>query len=237
MSTPSIWRRVVASIQGIPAAGYGSREHVDALEGTVSRFAAENNDLRQRLEIRDAAASKALALAAEQQRLLVRYLALGEAVETHVKACRDSVDPELRVALAAVIGSAEGDRLKVALANVEALGSVGEPVAVFGDESVADMPMVRRFRKKPVVVEAMRNSGLKPCVEAIRAWMTAHGCEHKWAVDGEDEKSALWSIEIPTLEGTMLAAAGDWVIRGVAGEFYPCKPEIFAKSYETADEP
>jgi hypothetical protein len=43
-------------------------------------------------------------------------------------------------------------------------------------------------------------------------------------------------IYIPTLEGTMLATVGDWIIRGVKGEFYPCKPDIFALTYEPADE-
>jgi hypothetical protein len=42
---------------------------------------------------------------------------------------------------------------------------------------------------------------------------------------------------IHTLEGTMLASPGDWIIRGVRGEFYPCKPDIFAEAYEVADAP
>ena len=40
------------------------------------------------------------------------------------------------------------------------------------------------------------------------------------------------ALEIVTLEGTMYASPGDWIIRGVAGEFYPCKPDIFAATYE-----
>jgi len=43
-------------------------------------------------------------------------------------------------------------------------------------------------------------------------------------------------IEIITLEGIMSARLGDWIIKGVAGEFYPCKPEIFELTYEVADE-
>lgn len=39
-------------------------------------------------------------------------------------------------------------------------------------------------------------------------------------------------LEIPTLEGTMIANVGDWVIKGANGEFYPCKPDIFKKTYE-----
>ena len=41
-----------------------------------------------------------------------------------------------------------------------------------------------------------------------------------------------WCIDIPTLEGTMRASVGDYIIEGVHGEFYPCKPEIFAATYE-----
>lgn len=44
-------------------------------------------------------------------------------------------------------------------------------------------------------------------------------------------------VEIATLEGTMIADPGDWIITGVAGEHYPCKPEIFAATYEPTDEP
>jgi len=42
-------------------------------------------------------------------------------------------------------------------------------------------------------------------------------------------------IEIATLEGVMRADVGDWIIRGVAGEFYPCKPDIFAATYEPVE--
>jgi hypothetical protein len=40
---------------------------------------------------------------------------------------------------------------------------------------------------------------------------------------------------IPTLEGTMAAIRGDWIIKGINGEFYPCKPDIFEKTYEKMD--
>ena len=42
-------------------------------------------------------------------------------------------------------------------------------------------------------------------------------------------------MQIPTLEGVMTAKENDWIIKGLAGEFYPCKPEIFAKKYEPAE--
>lgn len=43
------------------------------------------------------------------------------------------------------------------------------------------------------------------------------------------------TIDIKTPEGTMCADPGDWVIRGVKGEFYPCKPDIFAETYEVVE--
>ena len=45
------------------------------------------------------------------------------------------------------------------------------------------------------------------------------------------------TLLIPTLEGEMRADVGDWIIRGIAGEYYPCKPDIFADSYEPVEEP
>lgn len=81
-----------------------------------------------------------------------------------------------------------------------------------------------RFRKKPVVIEAVRFDGRNEI--EIAAWMgsACHGAyTHP---DG---------FAIPTPEGTMVASPGDWIIRGVKGEFYPCKPEIFAASYEPAE--
>jgi hypothetical protein len=50
----------------------------------------------------------------------------------------------------------------------------------------------------------------------------------------DDESGALF---IPTLEGEMRADVGDWLIKGVAGEFYPCKPDVFAATYEPEETP
>jgi hypothetical protein len=43
-------------------------------------------------------------------------------------------------------------------------------------------------------------------------------------------------LKIPTLEGEMMASIGDWIIKGVNGELYPCKPDIFAKTYEKVED-
>ena len=86
---------------------------------------------------------------------------------------------------------------------------------------------VRRFRKKPVVIEAIQYQPHNNCVEIARfVGLSEVQCL---------ERSTLFII--PTLEGDMEASPGDWIIKGIAGEFYPCKPDIFENSYEeVADE-
>ena len=85
--------------------------------------------------------------------------------------------------------------------------------------------MARRFRKKPVVIEAIQFNG------------------HNFAEIGEFVGDAGFSggshitatLQIRTLEGKMTALQGDWIIKGVAGEFYPCNLDIFEMTYEAAD--
>lgn len=89
-----------------------------------------------------------------------------------------------------------------------------------------DISKVVQYRKKPVVIEAMQLVA-DPSHEfndALHAFMT--GCD--WCSDRD-------GIQIETLEGMMYASAGDWIIKGVKGEIYPCKPDIFAATYEPAD--
>jgi hypothetical protein len=85
---------------------------------------------------------------------------------------------------------------------------------------------VSKYRKKPVVVEAMQYTGKRGNAAAIMAWA---------GVDSISE-DLTGGLEIDTLEGTMRANVNDWVIRGVKGEFYPCKPDVFAATYEPAHE-
>ena len=83
-----------------------------------------------------------------------------------------------------------------------------------------------KFRKNPVVIEAQRFT--VNCQEAAAAW-----CGGKlW---GETLPEHQKVILIATLEGEMTARVGDWIIKGVSGEFYPCKPDIFALTYESAE--
>lgn len=78
-----------------------------------------------------------------------------------------------------------------------------------------------KFRKKPVVVEAWRWDGTteqkdRPdWLNAAGAYLTFDTC-----------------LVIPTLEGELLASPDDWIIQGVKGEIYPCKPDIFWQTYE-----
>src|SRR5690606_4021676 len=89
-----------------------------------------------------------------------------------------------------------------------------------------------RFRKKPVEVEAIqyRRDDVAQCA-AIHEFLDYTEHEPEAGVCGVSP------ICIDTLEGQMELSPGDWVIKGVAGEFYPCKPDIFAATYEPVDEP
>ena len=84
------------------------------------------------------------------------------------------------------------------------------------------------FRKRPVIIEAMQftDETKDQCLNFVTC-----NC---WASFDREEKPAL---KIQTLEGVMTATMGDWIIKGVNGEFYPCKPDIFEKTYEPADQP
>ena len=81
--------------------------------------------------------------------------------------------------------------------------------------------MIRRFKKKPIIIEAILFDGTKKSFEEISLF-TDYIVENR---EGSD-------LSIPTLEGVMVAKVGDWIIKGVNGEFYPCKPDIFDKTYE-----
>ena len=88
-----------------------------------------------------------------------------------------------------------------------------------------------KYRKKPVVIEAVRFVEPSQGAEVAR-WC---GGRFKSEVKPSDHTDVSHSILIPTLEGIMTASLGDYIIRGVQGEFYPCKPDIFEATYELAD--
>jgi hypothetical protein len=78
-----------------------------------------------------------------------------------------------------------------------------------------------KFRKKPVVIEAVQWTGKNTRECSLFA------PDLTWPVDAY--------LEIPTLEGNMRVTVGDYIIKGIEGEFYPCKPDIFEQTYEKVD--
>jgi hypothetical protein len=122
---------------------------------------------------------------------------------------------------------------------------------------------VPMYRKKPVVIEAYQflpelaggpreyslselrermeggskhaaamaeEASMRQGADAIQTWLTAGGAQFECANDALGP-----CILIDTLEGQMRASPGDWIIKGVKGEFYPCKHEIFRATYEAVD--
>ena len=97
------------------------------------------------------------------------------------------------------------------------------------------MSWIGKYRKRPVVIEAMRLT--ESSIYDVVAWAGLNPERHVVSagfniatgmpVDG--------FLIIPTLEGDHKATLGDYIIKGVAGEFYPCKPDIFEKTYEVAE--
>ena len=82
-----------------------------------------------------------------------------------------------------------------------------------------------KYRKKPVEIEAFQ-------------WKDSNDNKDypEWFWEATKEQNLLFPgegrVAIPTLEGMMVANKGDYIIRGVNGEIYPCKPDIFEKTYE-----
>ena len=82
-----------------------------------------------------------------------------------------------------------------------------------------------KFRKKPVVIEAVQYDGSPASVERVMDMVGTMG------INNSPE-----GLYIETLEGTMRADRGDWIIKGVQGEPYPCKPTIFEQTYEAVED-
>ena len=81
--------------------------------------------------------------------------------------------------------------------------------------------MIEKYQKKPVVVETLQWTGTTENIDEMMEFMHS---DNLTIIDGD--------LLIETLEGFMAASAGDYVIKGVKGEFYPCKPDIFKLTYE-----
>ena len=91
-----------------------------------------------------------------------------------------------------------------------------------------------KYRKKPVMIEAWQLT--KKSWRDIETIDPAkiHFLGNRTG-DGDDDLDCL-GLSIDTLEGPLTAIIGDWIIKGVQGEFYPCKPDIFAATYEPVSE-
>jgi hypothetical protein len=94
---------------------------------------------------------------------------------------------------------------------------------------------VGAYRKKPIVIHAARWNGDIEESSPIITWIISNGGTAT-LLCGNDCCGGVYGVSIQTLEGRMLAIDGDWIIQGIAGEFYPCKPDIFAASYEQVTE-
>ena len=97
-----------------------------------------------------------------------------------------------------------------------------------------------KFRKKPVVVEAVQLlwPNWNEVCEIVGADAFTKGAVGVYVdQDGVEttDTNARLGIRIPTLEGVMLGVEGDWIIKGIKGEVYPCKPDIFAMTYEPVE--
>lgn len=84
---------------------------------------------------------------------------------------------------------------------------------------------MKRYKKKPIVIEAIQFVGVKEnCNEIV-----------KWAIKYDVTiicHNYHDTLSIPTLEGEMVVSVGDWVIKGIRDEFYPCRPDIFEETYD-----
>jgi hypothetical protein len=90
--------------------------------------------------------------------------------------------------------------------------------------------MIKQYRKKPVVIEAVQFTRLN--WEEIQSFTnnTAHTLQIERRINGT------CTCIIPTLEGQHIASENDWIIKGVKDEFYPCKPDIFTQTHEPVED-
>ena len=86
-----------------------------------------------------------------------------------------------------------------------------------------------KFRKKPVVIEAWQFT------DENKNKLLSNLQQFQMNISASFDENNEPVILIPTLEGEMTAKLGDWIIKGISGELYPCKPDIFEKTYEPVE--
>ena len=91
-----------------------------------------------------------------------------------------------------------------------------------------------KYRKKPIVIDAIQLTPLN--AKEIKDFC-GEQCTLAYARIEPHNGLLKATVRIYTLEGDMTATIGDYIIKGVKGEFYPCKPDIFEKTYELAEQP
>ena len=99
-----------------------------------------------------------------------------------------------------------------------------------------------KYCKKPIIVEAIQFDGTAESGALIITWAQNNGIleieYHPFLADHFKNDPQIYIahpdpyMRIKTPEGTMIASSGDWIIKGIKGEFYPCKPNIFMETYE-----
>lgn len=90
-----------------------------------------------------------------------------------------------------------------------------------------------KYKKKPVVIEAVQWTGLNH--EEVRAFCPTAQFAYSDAACEVGAGPVVTLLTIPTLEGDHRASYGDYIIKGVNGEFYPCKPDILKATYEAVE--
>ncbi len=83
---------------------------------------------------------------------------------------------------------------------------------------------MKKYRKKPIVIEAIQFIGTSESFDEIKKWSKGN-----LYYDYQHNPD---NVYIETLEGHLYVTINDFIIKGIAGEFYPCKPDIFEKTYE-----
>lgn len=86
-----------------------------------------------------------------------------------------------------------------------------------------------KFRKKPVVIDAVQFHGTEPHIDGV---CINTECIEMKRYRSMDDNAGFIMPHIHTLEGIHIVSEGDWIITGVKGERYPCKPDIFEMTYE-----
>lgn len=91
-----------------------------------------------------------------------------------------------------------------------------------------------KFRKKPVVIEAVKFNG--EMTPELKSFLANANYTVDFMSAGLTTTQSIPTLKILTFEGVMDAIPGDFIIKGVNGEYYPCKPDIFAKTYEKVED-